>query len=71
MNDKEFLKRLGLRIRDERLKRKMSARKLGYLADMDQASIYEIQAGRKDCRILTIRRLGVALEIDIGELLTL
>lgn len=69
MTEEEFLKVVGQRIRALRVKKRMSARKLSVIIDMCQEAIYLIEKGRKDFHILTIRKISIALDVPMYELL--
>jgi transcriptional regulator with XRE-family HTH domain len=68
-NDKEILKRLGLRIRDLRLKKSISQEELAAIADVHRTYIGMVERGEKNITILTLVRLSLALEVNLIEIL--
>jgi len=69
MSEREYLKGLGKRIRTERKKKGISVRVLSELCEMDFSIISQIQCGKTNTRILTIRRIASALGISVKKLI--
>ncbi|TAE34903.1 MAG: XRE family transcriptional regulator [Alphaproteobacteria bacterium] len=68
-NDKDILKRLGLRIRDLRLERAISQEELAAIANVHRTYIGMVERGEKNITILTLVRFSVALEINLIDIL--
>lgn len=68
-NDKDILKKLGLRIRDLRLERSISQEELAAIADVHRTYIGMVERGEKNVTILTLVRLSLALEVNVIEIL--
>ena len=62
-------KKLGDNIRNFRKKEKITQEKLAELARIDPKSIIEIENGKRNPTLRTIKRIAVALKIKINELL--
>lgn len=61
---------VGRRIAAFRAKAGVSARALAESADMDLTNYQRIERGRGNPTISTLLQIAVALEIDVGELVT-
>lgn len=68
MNKKDFLVKLGHKIRILRDRKGLSQEKLGEMAGLDRGHIGTIEHGKTDTRIYTLNQIANALEIDITEL---
>ncbi len=68
-NDKDILKRLGLRIRDLRLEKSISQEELAAIANVHRTYIGMVERGEKNITILTLVRLSLALEVNLIEIL--
>ena len=62
-------KKIGLRIKELRLKSKMTQEKLSELADIDISFLSEIECGKRNISLNTIEKISQALKIDINNLL--
>ena len=63
-----FPKLLGRRIREFRIKKKLSLRELGLLCDIEKSNIGRIENGRTVPTVSTLRRICNSLEISLKEL---
>lgn len=68
-NNNEFLKRIGNKIRIERLTIRMSIAKLSELSGVNKAVISYVESGRNNFHILTLKAIADVLSIDIKEFL--
>lgn len=59
---------IGERVREIRRKRGLSQKELAEAADVSQATIAQLETGRKDPSVKTLRKLSDALDIDIATL---
>lgn len=66
--DEKILKSFGIRLRQIRLEKKLSLRKLADIADMSHVNIAEIEKGLTNPGLLTIVKLADALGVHPGEL---
>ena len=67
-DDKEFLVRLGQKIKALRLDRGLSQEQLGFAAGLTQHYVSQVEQGDRNVSILTLRALAVALEVGIEVL---
>lgn len=64
-----FYKRIGQRIREIRIERKMSQAALATAADISLPHVSEIENGKKRMRLATFARIAEALQISSDTLL--
>lgn len=69
MSEREYLKGLGERIRTARNKKGITVRTLSELCEMDFSIMSQIQCGKRNTRVLTLRRIAYALNVNIKELI--
>ena len=62
------IEKLGLKIRVERQKRKLSIEKLAELAEMNSNYLSIIERGETNITIQTLENIAKALKLDIREL---
>lgn len=68
-NKTKFLKILGKRIKDERLKLGKSSEALAYEMGISKGNLSEIERGMRDVRIHTLKLIAEGLECSISKLL--
>lgn len=66
--NKNTIQKLGLKIRVERQKRKLSIEKLAELANMNSNYLSIIERGSTNATIETIENIANALNLDIKDL---
>ena len=66
----EFLKLLGGRIKQLRLAKGLSQTEFGYQCNFEKSAMNRIEAGRTNPTILTLRTIANALEHPLTDLLT-
>lgn len=69
MRDGEFLQKMGEKIKKARLAKKLSIAKLAALTKTDMSNLWTIEKGTRNVRVLTLKAIADALNIDIRELL--
>lgn len=69
MDNKEFLEKLGLNIKIERVRKRFTQEKLAELVGCDSSSISLIEGGKQNPSITTVVKMSKALDIDIKVLL--
>lgn len=69
MEDKELLLELGLKIKLERVRKRLSQEKLAELANINPRSVSLIESGLSDVKFLTLTKIANALDMKI-ELMT-
>ncbi|MDG5490600.1 helix-turn-helix domain-containing protein [Psychroserpens sp. SPM9] len=67
LNDKEYLKQFGKRIRSLRKDRGLSQSELGAKADMEKSAIQRIERGYNPT-LKTLRKIAQGLEIKISDM---
>lgn len=65
----EELVRLGKRIKDERVKKKMTQQELAYKSNLSLPNISKIECGKAQLRLMTFVQIAEALQVSTDELL--
>ena len=68
MNEEEFLKRMGQKIRDLRNDKNWTLYDVEALTNIDSGDLSKIELGYTNSRILTIYKISQALNISIDKL---
>lgn len=66
--EEKFLKGLGERIASIRKQKRMKQVELGFKCDIEKPNMRRIEAGNTNPTILTLRKICVALGIELEEL---
>lgn len=69
MNESEYLKEVGRKIKLARKAKGLYLRDLGKLCKMHFGAISEIENGKRDSHILTIKNIADKLEVDMKDFL--
>jgi transcriptional regulator with XRE-family HTH domain len=69
MSDHKFLADIGSRIKELRIKNKISQIELAVLCNFEKASMSRIESGKSNITILTLRKISKALKVEISEIL--
>lgn len=69
MSDHKFLADIGSRIKELRIKNKISQIELAGLCNFEKASMSRIESGKSNITILTLRKISKALNVKISEIL--
>ena len=67
MNNGQYLKEIGKKIKTIRQAKGISVRKLGEICDMDFSSLSRLENGQKDFHILTLKTIADALKMDMKD----
>jgi len=67
MSNGEYLKEMGRKIKSAREAKGLYLRDLGKLCNMHYGAICEIEKGKRDSHILTLKNLADKLEVDIKD----
>lgn len=70
MNNKDFLEKLGLNIKIERVRKKFTQEDLAELADCDRTYISLVERGKQNPSITNVVKIAKALEVDILTILS-
>jgi transcriptional regulator with XRE-family HTH domain len=68
LDDKQFLRELGSRIRELRLARKWSQADLGRRCDLHRTFIGSVERGERNLSALNLRRIAKVLRVSIADL---
>ena len=63
-----ILKQFGLKVRQNRLKKKLSQEKLAELANLHRTYISQIDSGKRNISLKNIEKIAKALNIKVKEL---
>lgn len=63
-----ILKQFGLKVRQNRLKKKLSQEKLAELANLHRTYISQIESGKRNISLKNIEKIAKALNIKVKEL---
>lgn len=69
MNQKEFLKQLGYKLKVARIERNLSQAELAAFLSRSSASIHKIETGKVNLGVYSFIRYCDVLKIKIGELI--
>lgn len=64
-----LLKKLGSRIKSERLRKGLSAERLAYEMGISKGNLSEIERGMRDVRVSTLSLIAEGLEMSLSKLL--
>jgi len=67
--DKEFLAKIGLKIRVRRLASGLSQEKLAFASKLDRTYIGSVERGERNISVINLRKISSALKINLHELL--
>lgn len=69
-DDKEFLQRLGDRIRERRTAQNLTQAALAELCGLHRTFIGSVERGERNVAVLSLRKIATALRVTPAELLT-
>ena len=69
MRDIKFLKELGGKVKSARMSKGLKVRELGKLCNTDYSNLSRFENGQVDIKILTLRNISIALNMDIKDFL--
>ena len=70
LSDQRFLRRIGDRIRDQRVARSLTQDELGKKCDLHRTFIGSVERGERNVSILNLKVIAAALRVSLAELLT-
>ena len=68
MDDREFLHRLGFRIRERRSARRLTQAELAELCDLHRTFIGSVERGERNVSVLNLRVIARALRVTLAAL---
>lgn len=69
MNNGQYLKQMGSKIRAARKAKGISLRMMVTLCPLHKSSLSEIENGKRDSHILTLKMLADILKVDVKDFL--
>jgi DNA-binding Xre family transcriptional regulator len=69
MENTRFLKELGAKIKEFRLKKGISQTQLAFLCEFEKASMSRIESGFTNITVLNLKKISDALEVNVMELM--
>jgi len=69
MSNGEYLKEMGRKIKSAREAKGLYLRDLGKLCNLHYGAICEIEKGKRDSHILTLKNIADKLEVDVKAFL--
>ena len=67
MENKEYLLNVGMEVKVARMRKRLTIKELGKLTGLSENAICQIEGGKKDFHILTIKRIADALELPVKD----
>jgi len=67
MSDPQFLIQLGSRIKEIRTKKSMQQHELAAMCNFEKASMSRIESGQTNVTILTLKKICIALEVQLSD----
>lgn len=65
MTNEEFLKHVGMEFKIARIRKNLTQKQLAELTSLSPMAVKNVEDGKKDCHILTYKRLYDALGMDL------
>ena len=69
MDNKDFLKEMGHKIRIARKAKKIPINEMAKLAKIDMSNLSFLERGEKNCHILSIKSIADVLGMDVKDFL--
>ena len=69
MNNGEYLKEMGAKIKAHRNAKNLSQKQLAEMCNLDAGSFWRIEIGQKNSHILTLKNIAEKLEVDVKNFL--
>ena len=69
MDDLQILTVVGARIKKIRATKNLSQNDLAILCNFEKASMSRIESGKTNVTLLTLRKISLALEVHVSDLL--
>ena len=69
--EKEYLKKVGHRIRDFRMEADLSQEKLAFACDLDRTYIGSVERGERNISVLNLNKISKALKLETVDLLNI
>jgi transcriptional regulator with XRE-family HTH domain len=69
LDETQFLRELGFRVRERRVARGLTQAELGQLCELHRTFIGSVERGERNVSILNLRAMARALRVPLAELL--
>jgi transcriptional regulator with XRE-family HTH domain len=69
--EKDYLERIGNRIRELRTEAELSQEKLAFSCDLDRTYIGSVERGERNISVINLRKIAKALKIKVSALLNI
>ncbi|MBL7104874.1 MAG: helix-turn-helix transcriptional regulator [Bacteroidales bacterium] len=69
IEEKEYLQRIGARIKQLRLRVGLSQEKLSFESGLDRTYVGSVERGERNISLINLNKIALALNISISELL--
>jgi transcriptional regulator with XRE-family HTH domain len=69
IEEKEFLQKVGLKIRQLRLETGLSQEKLSFESNLDRTYIGSVERGERNIAVINLEKIAKALSVSISKLL--
>ena len=69
LDDKKFLRKMGERVRTERISRGLTQEQLGEKCELHRTFIGSVERGERNLSILNLRLIARVLRVEIAQLL--
>ena len=69
LDEQEFLREVGLRIRKRREAQNLTQAQLGENCDLDRTFIGSVERGERNVAVLNLRKIAQALRVPLQDLL--
>lgn len=66
--DKQYLKKVGSNIKRIRISKKIKQVDLANQCDFDRQNMYHIEAGRHNLTLTSLRKIAIALSVNVGDI---
>lgn len=67
--DKQLLEKVGIKIKDLRIKSGLSQEKLAFACELDRTYIGSVERGERNISIINLNKIANALDVPPSELL--
>jgi transcriptional regulator with XRE-family HTH domain len=68
ISEEEFRQLLGNRIEELRTSKKYGVREFSLIADIEHHQLINVEKGRIDVRLRTLRKIAIGLNVEVMEL---
>lgn len=70
-SEKDYIERIGNRIREFRIEADLSQEKLAFACGLDRTYIGSVERGERNISVINLRKIAKALNIEVSALLNI